>query len=412
MKKGGRSTSSVKSAGRFKSIDRSFPGHEERLRPTEAADEHEDLKSDHALASRFEIEAQTNGFVDADAMPNRHASCNGPVHSNQMEDKQQAHDVEMLLTAEVEHGAGQVAPQPSTTTYNLSPEHHPKRQRRGICQDTSSSPLAHNSHGTTNASLSAQNYQVHVPRSRVQRATPAPAAPSFNQTRRFAPATTTNFSPAQPYSPSPVSIANAARPRFVAPAPSDLASPTPLPDAFSPYKHRRGQERYIVGGWANQVRGWIFDAAGADAATAPTHIMHIEAAQTVQGSAGQGAMAVATGLITSDGDIDEYDCDRRSQVLLVGEGSANDGGGRGFGHGHSMLETSDSDAPKIDNGARVRLGPPTWIMELPRAERDMLQNETRPSAHVTKSQNTSIRRSDDGTNMELRTVSAGWTVLS
>jgi len=97
-----------------------------------------------------------------------------------------------------------------------------------------------------------------------------PQPPLFNPPPTFTfhtPLATTNTTIA---STTTTNTATPHRPRFLLQTPhrtSAAAIPALLPNAFSP--HRR-KERFLPGGWAAQMRGWIVDASASASASAAT----------------------------------------------------------------------------------------------------------------------------------------------
>lgn len=116
------------------------------------------------------------------------------------------------------------------------------------------------------------------------------------------------------------------RPAFVKPPPPPLTNEheETLPDAFSP--HRRGQ-KYVVGGLADTVRGWIVEAAGQG---------YGQGHQSGAGRRGKGDMADAEEVVrVKVGEVAGHEGmrmvrgktveDREVRVLLAGSGKSQRG---------------------------------------------------------------------------------------
>jgi hypothetical protein len=131
--------------------------------------------------------------------------------------------------------------------------------------------------------------------------------------------------------------------------------PANLPDIFSP--HKRKHERFILGGWAAQVRGWILDVSSSPSGNLPEAFrgrldnerkpeVVVQEVEVSSAGGGVGSVGVVRGRL-NDEDIG---------VLVVGDG----GGGSDTG-----LERKEPRMKsEVRAGEKLALSRPAWEVEL------------------------------------------------
>lgn len=160
--------------------------------------------------------------------------------------------------------------------------------------------------------------------------------------------------------------AHAPRTRFVLPSDASVPSPTSipvlLPDVFSP--HRR-KERFVAGGWANQVRSWAIEAStGSGLATSSLHRAHSPQRTP---NTNQGAVLVRVlAMYTKSGDtgpillrgavVDlQGNASQRANVLLARRNV-----------GRTTTDSREQDRSRIRIGTMLHLNSPLWDVALPK----------------------------------------------